>query len=62
MVTPLARRALLKGKDLLLQGGKLKNPQRVVLHQEAAQRVPAPTHSHHHMFPMQHLRKRHTEN
>lgn len=55
MVTPQARGAFLKGQDLLLQSGELQHSQRVVLHQEAPQCVPAATDAHHHMFPMKHL-------
>lgn len=55
MVTSQARRTFLKGQDLLLQGGELQHSQRVVLHQEATQRVPAAADTHHHMFTMKHL-------
>lgn len=55
MVTAHAGRALLEGQDLLLQRGELQHAQGVVLQQEAPQRVPAPAHPHHHVFPVKHL-------
>lgn len=55
MVTAHAGGSLLEGQDLLLQSGELQHAQRVVLEQEAPQRVPAPTNTDHHVFPMKHL-------
>lgn len=57
MVTSKAGGAFLKSQDLLLQSGELQHSQRVVFHQEATQRVPAATHTHHHMFTMKHPNK-----
>lgn len=57
MVTSQAGGAFLKGQDLLLQSGKLQHSQRVVFEQEATQRVPATSNTHHHMFPMKHPNK-----
>lgn len=56
VVTPQAWRTLLERQDLLLQGGELQHPPGVVLRQEATQRVPAPAHTHHHVFTVEHLR------
>lgn len=55
MVTTQAGRAFLKGQDLLLQSGELQHSQRVVLHEETTQRVPAAADTHHHVFTMKHL-------
>lgn len=55
VVSSQAGGAFLKGQDLLLQSGELQHSQRVVLHQESTQCVPASTHTHHHVFTMKHL-------
>lgn len=55
MVTAHTRGSLLEGQDLLFQRGELQHAQRVVLQQEAPQRVPAAANADHHVFPVKHL-------
>lgn len=54
MVTAQARGSFLESQDFLLQGGELQHAQRVVFCEEAAQRVPAPADTHHHVFTVEH--------
>lgn len=57
MVSSQSWGAFLEGQDLLLQGGELQDSERIVLHEEAAEGVPASANTHHHMFTMKHSNK-----